>query len=107
VNKLTEKAWKLMEDKCSTSENHPGILIYCDLREIAEKVKENLNKKVKKKFRKQAEKDAWHVILFVGGRRVYERKKAAKELADPHWLASARERRGRVGTTGTARQPVR
>jgi len=82
VNKLTEKAWKLMEDKCSTFENHPGILIYCDLREIAEKVKENLNKKVKKKFRKQAEKDAWHVILFVGGRRVYERQKAARELQE-------------------------
>ena len=71
---LAERAWSLMQSESATAATPPSVAVYCDHRKDAEKVAEN--------FRKRAGKEEFRprVILFVGGRRVYERQEAAEEL---------------------------
>ena len=71
---LAERAWGLMRDESGAAARPARTLIYCKSRKVAEKVAEAL--------RKQARKEAFEaeVILFVGGRRVYEREQAARQL---------------------------
>ena len=73
---LAERAWALMEAGTADSGTPPAVAIYCDLRRDAEKVAESLRKLAGK------QKPRPHVILFVGGRRVHERQKAADELQE-------------------------
>ena len=71
---LAERAWGLMRDESGAAARPSRTLIYCNSRKVAEKVAEAL--------RKQVRKEAFEaeVILFVGGRRVYEREEAARQL---------------------------
>ena len=71
---LAERAWGLMRDESGAAARPSRTLIYCNIRKVAEKVAEAL--------RKQVRKEAFEaeVILFVGGRRVYEREEAARQL---------------------------
>ena len=73
---LAERAWGLMREDSGPATRSIRTLIYCNSRKVAEKVAETL--------RKRAGKEAFEaeVILFVGGRRVYEREKAARQLKD-------------------------
>lgn len=74
--KLSEKAWQLIHGESSTvtTTGPVRMLIYCDLRSDAEKTANALQKCVKE------EKCKDPVLLFVGGRRVHERKQAADEM---------------------------
>ena len=76
INVLAERAWTLMEAGTAAAETPPAVAVYCDLRRDAEKVAESLRKRAGK------EKPRPHVILFVGGRRVHERQRAADELRE-------------------------
>ena len=78
---LAERAWGLMRDESGAAARLARTLIYCNSRKVAEKVAEAL--------RKQARKEAFEaeVILFVGGRRVYEREQAARQLKEHGLIA--------------------
>lgn len=79
---LAEQAWCLMDGQAGTAKRKPvRMLIYCDRRMDAEKVADHL--------RKRAEDEApeTEVILFVGGRRIYEREKAAEKLRKHGFVA--------------------
>ena len=76
VDVLAERACALMEAGTAAAETPPAVAVYCDLRQDAEKVAESLRKRAGK------EEPRPHVILFVGGRRVHERQKAADELQE-------------------------
>ena len=54
------------------------MLVYCNSRSVAESVAENIRERVGTEAA---------VLLFVGGRRVYEREAAARELCRHGWLA--------------------
>ena len=71
---LAEQAWNLAHQEAERAGTPVRVLIYCDRRKVAERVKEYLLHR-----KKQAETGA-AVILFVGGRRVYERETAARDL---------------------------
>ncbi len=73
---LAERAWGLMQAASETPGQPPAVAIYCNLRRDAEMVAGRLRKQVGKEERGP------HVILFVGGRRVHERQKAAEELQE-------------------------
>ena len=80
---LAERAWGLMREDSGPATRSIRTLIYCNSRKVAEKVAETL--------RKRAGKEAFEaeVILFVGGRRVYEREKAARQLKDHGLIAGS------------------
>ena len=80
---LAERAWGLMRDESGAAARPARTLIYCHNRKVAEKVAEAL--------RKQARKEAFEaeVILFVGGRRVYEREEAARQLKEHGLIAGS------------------
>ncbi len=80
---LVERAWGLAQDSMAQSGAPPRILIYCDRREVAEKVARGLLKRGK-----EAEPQPV-VILFVGGRRVHERERAAEDLRGHGLIAGA------------------
>ena len=71
---LAERAWQMMQAETLTAEKPPRVAIYCDRRTDAEKAAKILGKR--------AEKEAVEltVILFAGGRRIYERQEAAERL---------------------------
>ena len=71
---LAERAWRLASKETASIGARPRILIYCDWRTVAEKVEKILRKRIRE-TKTEAE-----TILFVGGRRVYEREEAAEEL---------------------------
>ena len=73
---LAEQAWALMQAEFAAAEKPPGVAVYCERRKDAEKVANLLETRAKK------DAPAPAVIRFVGGRRVYERKEAAKELRE-------------------------
>ena len=81
---LVERAWGLVREESDASIRPIRALIYCNSRKVAEKVADTL--------RKQARKEAIEaaVILFVGGRRVYEREEAARQLKE-HGLIAGRD----------------
>ena len=78
---LAERAWGLMLDERGAAARPARTLIYCDRRKVAEKVAEALRKRTRK-----AAFEA-EVILFVGGRRVYEREEAARQLEEHGLIA--------------------
>ena len=79
---LTGRAWDLMQGESATVGKPLRVAVYCDHRKDAEKVAKLLEARAKKEAPKAA------VILFVGGRRVRERKEAAEELEE-HGLIGA------------------
>ena len=73
---LVERAWGLVREESDAAPRPIRTLIYCDSRKEAEKVADTLRKQVRKEAIEAA------VILFVGGRRVYEREAAARQLKE-------------------------
>ena len=71
AKKLAEEAWALSDE----GEKSVRILIYCNSRDVAEKTKEAVGKRVK-----SARIPPENVQLFVGARRVKERQDAKKKL---------------------------
>ena len=80
---LAERAWRLASDEAETAGKPIRILIYCDWRAVAEKVEKNLRMRIKEA------KTGAETILFVGGRRVREREKAAQELKSKGLIADS------------------
>lgn len=79
---LADEAWKLAEQA-----GRPiRCLVYCNSRDVAEKVCDTLAKRGKKDVETE---------LFVGGRRVWERKKAAEKLEELGFLAGSGVERNR------------
>ena len=74
VDVLVERAWGLAEDARVRAGVASRILIYCDRRDVAEQAATELQK------RGENTEPQPEVILFVGGRRVQERKQAAEDL---------------------------
>ena len=73
----------LAERACNLARRTPRespvrMLVYCNSRSVAESVAENIRERVGTEAA---------VLLFVGGRRVYEREAAARELCRHGWLA--------------------
>ncbi len=87
VEVLAERAWALTATGTAAAGMPPTVAVYCDLRRHAEKVAESLRKQAGK------EKIRPHVILFVGGRRVRERQKAADELQEYGLVGDTEARR--------------
>ena len=81
---LAERAWGLVREESDAAPRPIRTLIYCDSRKVAEKVADTLRKQVRKEAIEAA------VILFVGGRRVYEREAAARQLKE-HGLIAGRD----------------
>jgi len=93
---LAEQAWALAE---STQEQNDGenakialkhvrVIVYCNSRDVAEKVKTALEKKAKKTVAEG------RTELFVGARRVKERTDAERRLAELGFLAGSCEQTG-------------
>ena len=80
---LAERAWKLAQEEIETTGRPPRIAIYCDWRTVAEKAETGLQKRIK-----EGGSEA-KTILFVGGRRVYEREKAAEKLKEYGLIADS------------------
>ena len=79
---LAEKAWELACNQAEAQGKPVRMLIYSDRRTDAEKIAERLRKLAKDESPKP------EVILFVGGRRVFERTVAAKNLEDWGFIAN-------------------
>lgn len=81
---LAEEAWELAEGGSKAAR----IIVFSNLREVAEKAKEAVEKLAKDQGigRENIQSE-----LFVGARRVHERGKAAKWLADHGFLAGSKE----------------
>lgn len=71
---LAERAWRTMQAEILAAEKPPRVAIYCDRRTDAEKAAKILGKRAEKEALELA------VILFVDGRRMYERQEAAERL---------------------------
>ena len=71
---LADTAWKWASEEPSGTETSRRILIYCNSRKVAEAVADDLQKRTNK------DQSGLATILFVGGRRVYERHEAELEL---------------------------
>ena len=80
VSKLAEQAW------CLGTKSRPArVLVYCDHREDAVKVKDEIDKKFKKEKRKPVSQ------LLIGGRRVYEREQLSDWLEEYGFLGGGKE----------------
>ena len=73
---LAGRAWDVMQAESATAAKPPGVVVYCNRRKDAEAVADSLRKRPGK------EEPRSDVILFVGGRRVRERRDAADQLKD-------------------------
>lgn len=80
VAKLADLAWKLGAEQGSTR-----VLVYCDRRDDAVKVKDEIIKKCKKKKSQSA------CELLVGGRRVFERRELFNWLKEHGFLGDAKD----------------
>ncbi len=78
---LAERAWGLARPEAAAG-NPVRMLVYCDRRRVAESVAADLRRRDR-----LAKSDA-AVVLFVGGRRVYERQDAANDLREHGLLGS-------------------
>ncbi|MCY4026224.1 MAG: type I-U CRISPR-associated helicase/endonuclease Cas3 [Acidobacteria bacterium] len=78
---LAERAWDLALRKAAAG-NPARMLVYCDRRKVAESVAAGLRRRIK------LARSGAAVILFVGGRRVYERQDAADDLRERGLLGS-------------------
>ena len=82
---LAERAWNIAQQKVEAAARPVRTLVYCDKRKVAESVAEDLRQRDKRA------KGGAAVILFVGGRRVYEREEAASDLRRHGLLAGGDE----------------
>ncbi|MDE0389445.1 MAG: type I-U CRISPR-associated helicase/endonuclease Cas3 [Rhodospirillales bacterium] len=80
---LAGRAWDQMQSESATARKLPRVAVYCDRRKDAERVAKLLEVRAKKDPPEAA------VILFVGGRRVRERKEAAEELEEHGLIGGA------------------
>ncbi len=71
---VAERAWTVAQQEAEARGRPVRVLVYCDKRKAAEGVAADLLR------REKAAKNGAAVILFVGGRRVHERKAAHEEL---------------------------
>ena len=83
---LADAAWSLYSEETDSAHDPVRLLVYCNSRDVAEKVAGKLKAKLKE------ETSHAETILFTGARRVRERQKAATEL----------QKSGLVGADGTA-----
>ena len=90
ADELVERAWQLMWKESSDLERPVRVVVYCDRRKDAEKVGNDLRRRVKDYSREEANEGKLvpEVILFVGGRRVHEREQAARQLEEYGLIAS-------------------
>ena len=79
VPKLVERAWSL------GTESPARVLVYCDRREDAMKVKGEIDKKLEKEKREPVSE------LLVGGRRVFEREKLSDWLEKHGFFGDAKK----------------
>lgn len=89
-DELAEQAWGLMREESSALKKPVRVVVYCDYRKDAEQVKDNLEQRVRGNLHEESKEEKLkpEVILFVGGRRVYEREQAAHELEKYGLIAS-------------------
>ena len=80
---LADAAWDLYLEESATHKVPVSLVVYCNSREIAEKVTNKLKAKLK-----DDAPDA-KTILFTGGRRVRERQRAADELQECGLVSSS------------------
>ena len=85
VDALTGRAWAFANSATGSGSSPARTLVYCDQRTVAEKVAAALRSKANKDKTTTPK-----VILFVGGRRVHEREKAAEELQRYGMIAGAK-----------------
>lgn len=80
---MAEQAWALAQDTQSGESvlKPVRIIVYCNSRDVAEKVKTELDKKAKKTAAEG------RTELFVGARRVYERQNVQERLEELGFLA--------------------
>ena len=71
---LADRAWRVAQEECGRAGKPVRALIYCDRRKDAEEIAKKIEKRVKESGNRSK------VILFVGGRRIYEREEAADDL---------------------------
>lgn len=90
VTTLAEQAWQLAFSVAHPSGHASGparrIVVFCDRREDAEKVKAELDKRMP---RKRGQAIAADTELLVGARRVRERQQAAKRLEELGFIAGS------------------
>ena len=81
---IADAAWRLSgEGKLPRR-----LLVFCNKREDAEKVKKDLEERIKRMARKKGSRD-FAAELLVGARRVYERAGAARWLEEHEYLGTA------------------
>lgn len=80
---LADAAWDLYSEESAAHEVPVSLVVFCNSREIAEKVTNKLKAKLK-----DDSPDA-KTILFTGGRRVRERQRAADELQECGLVSSS------------------
>lgn len=90
-DELSDQAWGLMREESSELKSPARVVVYCNHRKDAEQVKDNLEQKFKDNLGEETKEGELmpEVILFVGGRRIYEREQAARELAEHGLFASS------------------
>lgn len=88
---LSERAWALSGD----GQKAVRILVYCDSRDVAEKVKKAIAGKSKGDKKNDVPKSDIETELFVGARRVKERVDAAESLKRLGFLAGSNVRLGK------------
>lgn len=93
---LADRAWRLMNEATAPAAEPVRVLIYCDRRRDAEKTADGLRKLAK------LERNESAVILFVGGRRVHEREKAADEMKTHGLIADGAARVSPVFVVATS-----
>lgn len=81
---LAEATWDLYLAETALAQVPVRLLVYCNSRDVAEKVAGNLKLKLKAE---EVASDA-KIILFTGGRRVRERQRAAAELQECGLIAA-------------------
>lgn len=83
AQELAERACSLAQEECEKRGGSVRILVYCNSRDSAEKVKKALDK-LNKDVTPRRE-----TILFVGARRVRERQQAAQKLREHGFIAGS------------------
>lgn len=81
---LAEAAWSLYLEETAATHSPVRLLVYCNSRDIAEKVAS----KLKLQLKQEEEASDTKTILFTGARRVRERQRAAAELQECGLIAA-------------------
>lgn len=85
VETLAQEAWQLAEN----GRMPRRILVFCDKREVAQKMETTLTKLAKGDQKSRQAKVEIETELFVGGRRVFEREQAKERLKELGFLAGS------------------